>query len=158
MTEQLERQIIGLVAADRIEIPISSISGKLKRRKPKLAGEIDLSEHDGEYTGERAYARVEEEDKSKARGMRDGIEIFSGRFPKYGKILNGIIEERRTIRETHLYFGMQPERRLTSADYMSVMTDLGFSEGAAESLYGELMSVSRNMSRKRDEERSILIG
>ena len=35
--ETLERQIIQLIATDRIDIPISSMSGKLKRRKPKLA-------------------------------------------------------------------------------------------------------------------------
>ena len=37
MTEQLERQFIEIVAMDRIDRPISSMSGKLKRQKPKLA-------------------------------------------------------------------------------------------------------------------------
>lgn len=32
-----ERQLIELIATDRIEMPISSMSGKLKRQKPKLA-------------------------------------------------------------------------------------------------------------------------
>jgi hypothetical protein len=47
---------------------------------------------------------------------------------------------------------------------MNVMTSLGFSEGIAERLYGELMDVSRKMqeSRKQQgtgkEERSVLIG
>ena len=33
--EELERRVIQLIATDRIEVPISSISGKLKKRKPK---------------------------------------------------------------------------------------------------------------------------
>ena len=36
MTEQIERQIIELIATDRIDIPVSSMSGKLKRKKPSL--------------------------------------------------------------------------------------------------------------------------
>ena len=41
--EELERQLIEIVATDRIDVPISSMSGKLKRRKPKLAKAVDLS-------------------------------------------------------------------------------------------------------------------
>lgn len=49
--------------------------------------------------------------------------------------------------------------RLTSEDYMKVMTGLGFSEARAEGMYQELMTVSRKISRARDgEERSILAG
>jgi len=33
----IERQLIELIATDRIDKPISSMSGKLKRAKPKLA-------------------------------------------------------------------------------------------------------------------------
>jgi len=36
--------------------------------------------------------------------------------------------------------------------------NLGFSEGMAKKLYPELMEVSRNLSRKRDEERRIMVG
>ncbi len=155
--EVLERKVIELIAVDRIDIPISSLSGKLKRRKPKVAQEVDLSAYDGNFVGERAYARVESVDMEKAKGIREGVDEFSRKFPNYGKILNGIIEEKRKERETHLYFGLHEGRRLTSEDYMGVMRDLGFSEARAEGLYQELMEVSRNLSRKRDEERRILI-
>lgn len=156
--ETLERSVIQLVAADRIDIPISSISGKLKRMKPKLALAVDIGDESKPYKGERVYARVEKENEMKARGMRDGIEEFSRRYPQYGKILEGIIAEQREWRETHLYFGMRDGCRLTADDYLGVMTDLGFTPARSEGLYAELMEVSRNLSRKRDEERSVMLG
>lgn len=156
--EVLERQIIELVAMDRIEIPISSLSGKLKRQKPKLAGDIDLSEYKGKYFGERCYARIESEDLQKARGMRDGIAEFSRRHPKYGAELQSLIDEKRDEKETHLYFGINDGCRLTDSDYMGVMKSLGYSQSAAQNLYPVLIETSRAISRKRDEERRILIG
>ena len=158
INEGLERQVIALVAADRMDIPVSSMSGKLKRMKPKLAQAIIMPEDMNKYNGERVYARVENENEQKARGMKEGIEEFSKKYPQYGKILQGIIEEKREVRETHLYFGMQEGKRLTADDYLTVMADLGFGEVSARSLYHELVEVSRNISRKRDEERSIMLG
>lgn len=154
--ENIERQLIELIATDRIDKPISSMSGKLKRAKPKLAKAIDLKRS---FEGDRAYARIEDGDRMVTRGMRDGIKVFAEAHPKYGEILNEIIEEERAKRETHLYFGMQDGCRLTSADYMGVMTNLGFSEATSERLYGELMDVSYKLARARKEtERRILIG
>jgi hypothetical protein len=156
MTETLERQLIEIVAMDRIDRPISSMSGKLKRRKPKLAKAVELP--DNEYEGERTWARVDEEDKQKARGMKEGIEKFEKNFPKYGRILRGYIEEQRTVREKYLVFGMNNGCRITSQDYMGVMKELGFTPAIAERLYPELMDISHKLKRKRDEtERSILI-
>lgn len=154
--ENLERSIIQLVAADRIEIPISSMSGKLKRMKPKLALAVDMP--DKAYNGERVYAKVKTENEDKARGTKEGIEEFTKQYPRYGQILQGMIEEQRVWRETHLYFGMKDGCRLTSDDYLGVMKNLGFGEVSARSLYHELIEVSRNLSRKRDEERSIMLG
>jgi len=153
--EGLERQIIELVAADRFDIPISSMSGKLKRMKPKLAKGIILP--DSSYAGERVYARIENKDELKARGLREGVDAFSEQYPKYGKILNGLIEQTRTEKETHLYFGMNDGKRLTADDYLGVIKNLGFSETVAKSLYTEIIEVSRNISRKREEERRIIL-
>ena len=156
MTETLERQMIEIIATDRIDKPISSMSGKLKRRKPKLAKAIELPGN--KYEGERVWARVDEEDKQKTRGMKEGIEKFEENFPRYGKILRGYIEEQRTVRERYLVFGMNDGCRITSKDYMGVMQNLGFSPAIAERLYPELMDISHKLKRKRDEtERSILI-
>jgi len=157
--ENIETQLIELIATDRIHKPISSMSGKLKRNQPKIARGIDLREFDFNFEGDRTYARVEFKDVMKARGMRDGVEIFSARFPVYGEILNDLIEEQRESRETHLCYDMHEGRRLTSADYMGVMKSLGFSDSTSESLYPELMDISYKLARKRGEtERRILIG
>ena len=152
-----ERKIIELIATDRLDIPISSMSGKLKRAKPKIARELGLNA-DQPFYGERVYARVETDDRMKARGMKDGIEKFSEQFPQYGKILEGYIAEERARSETHVYFGMNQGSRLTADDYLGVMTNLGFNETAARNLYQPLMDASRNISRSRSEERSVLIG
>ena len=156
MTEQLERQIIALVAADRFDIPVSSLSGKLKRMKPKLAQAVALPTDT--YFGDRVYARVETDETMKARGMREGIEMFEAEFPRHGKILRGYIEEQRAQKEVNMYFGVNPGCRLTADDYLGVMANLGFAETQARSLYGTLIDVSRNLASKRQEERSILIG
>ena len=155
--ETLERQVIELVAADRFDIPVSSLSGKLKRLKPKLAKAIDVP--CDYFQGQRVYARVENEDCMKARGVKEGIEEFEKRHPGYGSELRGIIEEKRMEKETHLYFGMQPGCRLTADDYLGVMSNLGFNDTQARVLYGTLIDVSRNLASKRQQkERSVLIG
>ena len=91
--------------------------------------------------------------------MREGIEKFCEEFPKYGKILNGYIEEERVVREKHLFFGMNEGKRLTNNDYMNVLSDLGLSPVTAEKYCEIALDISRNLTKKRDEkERSVLIG
>ena len=158
-SKNLERQIIELIATDRIDIPISSMSGKLKRQKPKLAKEVNLSEYKNNFKGERVYARTETEDTTeKARTMSEAIDEFAEKYSREGKILKGMIEEKRKAKESNLYFGINEGCRLTADDYMGVITNLGFSPKTAESLYQELIDISLKISRKRKEERNILIG
>ena len=157
MTENIEKQVIEIIATDRIDMPISSMSGKLKRTKPKLAKALDLKAGES-YDGKRVYARVEKSDELKSRGMSEGIALFEKKYPRYGAILREMIDEQRASSETHLYFGINEGCRLTSEDYLGVMTNLGFSESIAGRLYPELVEISTNLARKRDEERSILIG
>ena len=160
VNEVLERKIIEIIATDRIDIPISSMSGKLKRKKPKLAQDVDLTDYQGKFKGKRVYARIEEDEVMKARGMKEGIERYCEKFLREGKILRGMIEEERKLREIHLYFGINEGCRLTADDYMNVMTGMGFTETTARALYPELMDISRNLSRQKkraDEERSIMV-
>src|SRR3989344_3045296 len=98
--EILERRVIEIIATDRIEIPISSLSGKLKRNKPKIAAQVDLTAYEGNFVGERVYARTESEDKDKARSMKEAVAEFAEEFPKYGEILAGKIAEKRVKKET----------------------------------------------------------
>lgn len=158
LEEMTEKQLIQLIAVDRIDIPVSSMSGKLKRQKPKIASSVGIEAfREGKFQGERTYARLEEEDKEKARGTAEGIKAFTEQFPSYGAKLQALIAEKRTVRERHLYFGMQEGRRLSTLDYMNVMESLGFSPSVAEGMYDALMEASRKISKARDEERSVMI-
>ena len=109
----VEKQLIELIATDRIEIPVSSMSGKLKRQKPELAREVAQG-FSVRYSGDRTYARVTHEDKLKARGMKEGIEAFSNDYPAHGVVLQAYIDEERAKKETHLYFGMKDGCRITA--------------------------------------------
>jgi len=154
--EALERQVIQLVAADRAYIPVSSMDGKLKRMRVKLAQGISVPE--GRYVGERVFATIDDTDAMKARGVKEGIEEFAKQYPKHAQILTGLIEEQRAMRETYLHFGLNSGCRLTADDYLGVMADLGFTEAQARTLYGPLLETSRAIARKRDEGRSVMIG
>lgn len=153
-----EEGIIKVISADRMYIAISSLDGKLKRLRPKLAKGIDLRKYKNNFVGERVHARIVKEDKKSARGMREGIEKFKEEFPKEGKILERYISEERIKKEKHFYFGTNERCKLTTEDYLDVMRDLGFTEFSAIRLYPELLETSRALAKKRDEERSILIG
>jgi len=157
INETLERQVIELVAADRIFITASSMDNKLKRIRPKLAQAIELPGN--QYSGQRVYARIESEPTTeKARSIREAVDTFSEKYPKYGQILNGMIEETRASKEVDMYFGVNPGCRLTADDYLGVMANLGFTEAQSRNLYEPLINTSRSISKKRDEERSVLIG
>ena len=155
INETLERQVIELVAIDRIGIPVKSMAGKIDRMKPKFASSLNLPK--GRYTGERVYARVEFEDKLKARTITQAVADYCEKYPNEGKILTQMIEDERSVKETHLYFGVNPGRRLTAEDYLGVMTTLGFTESQAKVLYEPLIETSRAIAKKRDEERSIML-
>ena len=154
--EETERQLIEIIATDRIYRPISSTDGKLKRRREKLAESVELKPGQ-KFDGERVYARVEENEIMKARGMREAIDEFAKKYPREGKILEGLIAEQRKAREINLYFEMYEGCRLTAEDYMHVMTSLGFTEATAERLYPELMDISRKMAKKKQDERSLML-
>lgn len=153
-----EQEILTLIAQDRLDIPLSSMDNKLRRARSGLAQTIAESLGDTRFKGNRVYAFVEEEDKQKARGMKEAIEEFVAEYPKYGAILAGKIAEKRTMREKHLYFGVNPNCKLTSGDYIEVMKSLGLSEASSRGLYPSLMEVSRKLANARDEERSVIVG
>jgi hypothetical protein len=157
--DELEKRILTLVAQDRIDIPISSMSGKLKRRKPTLGQDIkEEMQDETSYIGERVFAKISYEDKEKARSMKEAVAEFCEEHPKYGDILKGKIAEKRVRKEEHLYFGVNEGRRLTREDYLNVMADMGYSPAMAAPMYEAIIEASRNISRKRNEERSVLIG
>jgi hypothetical protein len=159
MTGQIERKVIDLISADRIEIPLSSIEQKVRRTRAALASEIaEYCSGNVRFAGKRVYAFTESEDKERARGMKEAVAEFVQEHPKYGKILQGKIAQKRKVREQHLYFGLNTDSRLTTEDYLDVMRDVGLTETQARALYGPLMNVSRQLARARTQERSIIVG
>jgi hypothetical protein len=154
----MEKEIISLIARDRLEIPLSSMYQKIRKIKSSSAKNIAEILRKTRFSGERTYAFTEDEDKERARGMKEAVSEFCQEFPKYGKILEGKISEKRTIAEKHLYFGVNLGCRLTTEDYVGVMQSLGLSEQTARNLYPELLTVSRKLAKEREEERSIIIG
>ena len=157
IADTTETQLLELVAVDRLHIPLSSLDGKLKRMKPKIADAINLPT--GEFRGSRVYARIEVDDRLKSRSMSDAVDEYCETYPAQGKVLTQLIEDKRSVSETYLHFGMQPGCRLTADDYLGVMANLGFTEAQARTLYNPLMDTSRRIAKKREDgERSILIG
>lgn len=159
MTEINEEQIIGLIAKDRLSIPLSSLYQKVKNRKKKdsegLAKSLTL---DDRFETSRVYAYIEDEDKMKARRMSEAVAEFQTKYPAAGADLQSIIEEKRMSSERHLYFGVHNGARLTTDDYVGVMRSLGLTEQVARNLYPDLINVSRKLANAREESRSILVG
>ena len=155
--KEIERQIIELVATDRIYIPISSMSGKLERKRPNLARAIEFPKSG--FIGERVFARIEVEDKARARTLSMAVKKYCEDHKKEGEELTQYIEDERAGSETYFCFGMREGCILTQEDYMGVMRNLKFTETESKNLYPQLMVISRKMVRKRKElERSVLIG
>lgn len=157
----MENKILKLITEDRMDIPMSSLEQKLRRRKTSDAKEIAEAIGNGlggQFNGERAYAFVSEEDKERARGMKEAVEEFARDYPSYGRILKGKISEKRVDRERHLYFGMNAGCRLGSDDYVGALASLGISERIAQALYPELLEISRRLEKARGEERSVIVG
>jgi len=154
-----EQSVLELIAMDRLEMPLSSMYQKIKNSKKQQA-QIVVSAlgRNKSYEGDRVNASIEKEDKERARGMKEAVAEFAKEFPKYGRILHGKIAEKRVKSEKHLYFGMNDSCKLTSDDYMSVMTSIGLSEATARSLYPDLMEISRKLAKKKQEDRSVIVG
>ena len=157
----MQKNIIGLIAEDRIELPFSSFRNKLQKRKLTVARDLAdaLGGVGSSFSDGRVYARVEAKDRSLARGMKEAIAEFSEEYPAYGNILKGKVAEKRGSREEHLYFGMEENSRLSGSDYLEVLKDLDISEHQAHRMYPALMESSRRLHYARDKtERSIIVG
>jgi hypothetical protein len=155
----METQIIDLIARDRIEVPLSSMDQKLRRgrltKARTLAEAIGLG---GEFETERVYARVEDNERHRARGMKEAVTEFVTEYPAEGAVLKAKIAQKRVSRDRHLYFGTNPDKRLTRDDYVEAMESSGLTTHVAHMLYPVLMDVSRRLDSARGEERSIVVG
>jgi len=152
-----EEQIRSLVALDDLKAPLSSLYQKMEKRHKGLAasleGPIDAREDFGN-----ANARLVYENNSKARAMKDGVSMFVEKFPSEGRELQKMIQAKRVVRETHLYFGLDDGRRLSKSSYLGAMESCGLSRDQAEEFYPALMDASREIGTAKYGERTRMIG
>ena len=156
---EIETNVRNMVALDILGKPFKSLSGKAERREWKAAKEItSLLKKDYEI-GERIFARVEErEEEEKARTLKEGINAFKKEYPKYGSILEVLIEEKRVNKNKYLIYGLNSGYCLGSEDYLRVMKDLGFVREEACAVYPHIKDISERLGKaKEGSERTILL-
>jgi len=143
---ELEIAVRSMVAYDVLSKPLTSLGQKSDRRKDKLGKEISTLLREGDRF-DRVVAYVERRDEEKARTLREGIEAFKEEFPKYGKILEGVIEKRRSLSNRYLVFGLEDGFKLSPDDYRRVMKDLGMTTVEADAMYPHLLQISDRLGK-----------
>lgn len=153
----LEITVRNMVAFDILSKPLSSLGHKADRRRDKLA-EIAAGLLGSGYETERVVAYVEKREEEKARTLREGIEAFKEEHPRYGKILEGMIVEKRAASSKYLVFNVAEGYRLAAEDYRRVMRELGMSTIQADAMYPHLLEISDKLGKAGENaKRSILL-
>jgi len=153
----LETTVRQMVACDILSKPLSSLGQKAGRRRDKLAAETAglLGERE-EF--ERVVAYVERRDEERARTLREGIDAFKEAHPRYGHVLEGMIQERRLESNSYLVYGIAEGFSLGSQEYRSVMKDLGLGALEADAMYPHLLQISQRLGKAGEyTHRSILL-
>ncbi|MBI2046707.1 hypothetical protein HYT26_00890, partial [Candidatus Pacearchaeota archaeon] len=100
----------------------------------------------------------EKPEEMKARTQNEGIDEFCKKYPQYGKILNGLIEEKRMGRCNYLVYRLKEGYKLSEEDYVKVIRDLGFDEREAAAIYSHILSYSERVGKAGESnERTILL-
>ncbi len=155
----LETNVRSMVAYDILSKPLTSLGHKADRRKDKLAGESASFLRSDRYDSERIVAYVEvRPEEERARTLREGIEAFKSEHPRYGKILEDMIEETRTANNRYLVYGVADGFKLGAEDYRRVMRELGMSTVQADAMYPHLLDISDKLGKaKENARRDILL-
>ncbi|MEM3405415.1 MAG: hypothetical protein QW117_00345 [Candidatus Pacearchaeota archaeon] len=156
---EIEKYVRWMIASDILYRTIKNLGEKGMRRLNKTAKNIaDLIEKKEEI-GERIIAKIEElTEERRARTMKEGIEEFSKKYPQYGKILKGIIEEKRLERNKYLVYALKPSFTLAEEDYLQVIMDLGFDRREASAIYPHILEYAEREGKSSFyEERKILL-
>jgi hypothetical protein len=146
---ELEKNVRDMIAYDILQAPLSSFYQKAKRRKNDLSEVIVAQIEDGE-TGERIIARLETREQEKARTMKEGIEAFKNKHPRYGNLLEGLIAEKRLQKNRILVYGVQEKFKLGDADYVRVLQDLDLDKRTASMLYPRLKKLSDTLGKAKE--------
>jgi len=155
---ELEKKVRRLIAADITYRVLKSLGEKGVRRLNKRAVEIVNLLYEGEEMNERFFVGFEKTQEEKARTMKEGINAFNKKYPRYGKILEGLIAQKRIERNKNLVYRLNEGYNLSEEDYVQIMIDLGFERREASAMYPHILSISERLE-KADEhkERTILL-
>ena len=163
MANGYEGNVRKLIAYDNMNIPLGALNRRIARRHKDLAVNLEEPVDQGADFG-CAIADVEYRDKNKARALRDAVNAFCEEFPREGRKLQQYIAVKRVERETYLQYGLPEGRKLSSADYVQAMVDVGLTESQARVLYPAVLDTSRVLQRARGKKttttgiREVLIG
>jgi len=154
---ELEKRVRGLIAADITYRVLKSLGEKGVRRLDKRAAEIVDLLGRGELNN-RFYVRIERGLEEKARTMKEGINAFKKKYPSYGKILEGLIAEKRIERNKNLVYGLNEGYHLSEEDYIQIIMDLGFERREASAMYPHILAISERLEKADEQrERTILL-
>ncbi len=154
-----EKLVRKLVAINNLRIPFSSLYQKDKKIEKEYAHGISNYIGQNADFGNSVTSYISKEDKQKARGMEDGIEEFSKKYPRHGKILKGLVEEKRAEKEVYLKYNLNNGYKLNDNEYVSVMRDIGLTDTEASVMFPMLMQISERLKKKKEKGlREILIG
>ena len=148
---ELENRVRRLIAGDITYRVLKSLGDKGDRRLKKRAAEIVFLLDQEEPSG-RFYAGIEKIDEEKAKTMKEGINAFKKKYPRYGKILEGLIAQTRLSKNKNLVYGLSEGYKLSEEDYVQIMMDLGFERREASAMYPHILAISERLG-KADEHR-----
>jgi len=155
---ELENRVRRLIAADITYRVLKNLGDKGVRRLDKRAAEIVNLLDAGEEPNNRFYVRIEKIEEEKAKTMREGIDAFKKRYSGYGKILEGLIAEKRMKKNKNLVYGLNEGYNLSEEDYVQIMIDLDFERREASAIYPHILAISKRLERANEQsERTILL-
>lgn len=153
----LEKRVRRLIAGDITYKVLKSLGDKGDRRLKKRAAEI-VNLLDEEEPGNRFYARIETSKEEKSKTLREGINAFKKKYSSYGKILEGLIAEKRIQRNKNLVYRLNKGYNLSEEDYVQIIVDLGFERREASAIYPHILAISERLGKADEQmERTILL-
>ncbi len=150
MPKYLDAVIEALVAYETVARPLDALAKRSKRVRDEVVPCVVGSLRRGNQTDGPCYAHLEIKTSQLSRGMRDGIDLFCEKHPKYGKILNDCIQEKRDQRRTSLVFGGEFSE-IPDEVYHEVLEDIGIPENHVRSTLQTVRRMTDDLANQRTE-------
>jgi len=154
----LEKGVRRLIAGDITYRVLKNLGEKGIRRLNKRAKEIVNLLDEGEEPNNRFYIKIERDKEEKARTTKEGINAFKKQYSRYGKILEGLIAEKRIKRNKNLVYRLNKGYNLSEEDYVKIIMDLGFEKREASAMYPHILAFSERLKKADGQmKRTILL-